>query len=113
MEAKPVAPHPAPPPLPACRRSPEGPMIARRTFLTGTGALLLAAPLAAPAQQAGKVYRIGYVGVAPIPLDDAFRAGLRDLGYLERQNLIIEYRWERRDWYDICQPGEGAAGSQC
>jgi putative ABC transport system substrate-binding protein len=70
-------------------------VIDRRTFLIGTGVVLLAAPLAAPAQQAGKVYRIGYVGVAPIPLDDAFRAGLRDLGYLERQNLIIEYRWGR------------------
>ena len=34
-------------------------MMDRRTFLAGTGAVLLAAPLAAEAQQAGKVYRIG------------------------------------------------------
>jgi hypothetical protein len=36
----------------------------RRTFLAGTGAVLLAAPLAAEAQQAGKVARIGYLGTS-------------------------------------------------
>ena len=57
---------------------------------------LLAAPLAARAQQVGKVYRIGIL--EPIPASrnaanlDAFRKGLRDLGYVEGRNLIIEYR---------------------
>ena len=40
-------------------------MIARRTFLAGTGAVLLAAPLAAETQQAGRVYRIGILGNVP------------------------------------------------
>ena len=40
-------------------------MIDRRTFLAGTGAVLLAAPLAAEGQQAGRVYRIGILGNAP------------------------------------------------
>ena len=70
----------------------------RRTFLAGTGAVLLAAPLAAWAQQAGKVYRIGYLGISPpsgtaAPLWDAFLQGLRDHGYVEGQNLVIERRW--------------------
>ncbi len=54
----------------------------RRAFISGITLGLLAAPFAVGAQPAGKVYRIGYLGVAPIPPDDAFRAGLRDLGYL-------------------------------
>ena len=57
----------------------------------------LLAPLAADAQQAGKVARIGYVGVSSasaVPhADEAFRHGLRDLGYVEGQNIAIEYRW--------------------
>src|SRR5262244_4545660 len=70
----------------------------RRTFLAGTGAVLLAAPLAAWAQQAGKVYRIGYLGISPpggaaAPLWDAFLQGLRDHGFVEGQNLVIEGRW--------------------
>jgi putative tryptophan/tyrosine transport system substrate-binding protein len=72
-------------------------VIDRRTFLAGTGAVLLAAPLAAEAQQAGKVWRIGLLssasssaGVARL---EAFRHGLHELGYREGQNLAIEYRW--------------------
>jgi putative ABC transport system substrate-binding protein len=68
----------------------------RRTFLAGTGALLLAAPLAAEAQRTGKVYRIGMLETTPTTLNtanlNAFRQGLRELGYVEGQNFIIEYR---------------------
>ncbi len=56
---------------------------------------LLAAPLAADAADSAKVPRIGLLraGSPPDPLVDAFRQGLRELGYVEGQNLIIEYRW--------------------
>src|SRR5262249_46595188 len=67
-------------------------VVDRRTFLAGTGAVLLAAPLTAPAQQ---TIRIGFLalnlGVNP-RMGDAFRQGLRDLGYVEGRNLVIEYR---------------------
>ena len=56
----------------------------------------LAAPLAAEAQQAGKVYRIGVlevVGPASNAANlSAFRQGLGELGYVEGQNFVIEYR---------------------
>ncbi len=70
-------------------------MIDRRTFLAGAGAALLATPLAAEAQQAAKVSRIGWLSVdrADRPLlREAFFQGLRDLGYIEGRNLVIEYR---------------------
>jgi putative tryptophan/tyrosine transport system substrate-binding protein len=54
-----------------------------------------AAPLAAEAQQAAKVARIGFLAanLAANPhLREAFRQGLRDLGYVEGRNLVIEYR---------------------
>src|ERR1700693_3396368 len=54
-----------------------------------------AAPLAAEAQQAAKVPRIGYLTTslaASPPLPEAFRQGLRDLGYVEGRNVVIEYR---------------------
>jgi ABC-type uncharacterized transport system substrate-binding protein len=56
---------------------------------------LLLAPLAAEAQQAGKVYRIGYIspGNGPVALTETFREGLREFGYVEGRNLVIEYRW--------------------
>jgi putative ABC transport system substrate-binding protein len=58
---------------------------------------LLAAPLAAEAQQPAKAYRIGFLGTdttafATGPLA-AFLQGLRDLGYAEGRNFAIEYRW--------------------
>jgi len=66
----------------------------RRAFLAGAAALV-AAPLAAEAQQATKVWRIGYLGYT-YPSQardlDAFRERLRDLGYIERKNLVIESR---------------------
>jgi len=67
-------------------------------LLLALGLALLAAPLAAEAQEAGKVPRIGLLlpGAMPPgqpnPLLDAFRGGLRDLGYVEGQNVVIEYR---------------------
>jgi ABC-type uncharacterized transport system substrate-binding protein len=69
----------------------------RRTFLAMVPASLLAAPLAAEAQQPGKVHRIGYLGfgtpAASASRVEALRAGLRDLGYVEGKNLVIEFRW--------------------
>ena len=73
-------------------------MIDRRAFLAGTGAVLLAAPLAAEGQQAGKVYRIGLIFMF-VPASDlagatdrAFLYALRDLGYVEGRNLVVERR---------------------
>jgi putative ABC transport system substrate-binding protein len=57
--------------------------------------VLLAAPLAAEAQQAAKVARVGYLAgsLAGGPhLPEAFLQGLRDLGYVEGRNVVIEYR---------------------
>jgi putative ABC transport system substrate-binding protein len=70
-------------------------MMNRRAFLTALSGGLLAAPLAAEAQQAAKVARIGYLAasLAATPhLPEAFRQGLRDLGYVEGRNVVIEYR---------------------
>lgn len=59
---------------------------------------LLIAPLATDAQQPTKVFRIGLLyGSSPLPgTAEAFRQGLRDLGYVEGQNLVIEQRWAER-----------------
>jgi putative tryptophan/tyrosine transport system substrate-binding protein len=68
----------------------------RRRFLLTSLAGVLAAPLAAGAQQAGKVYRVGFLffGAPGLSAEvDAFRQGLREFGYTEGQNVIIEYRF--------------------
>ena len=71
-------------------------MMDRRIFLT-TVAGLLAAPLAAKAQQAGKVYRIGLLQIATHellgPYLKAFEEGLRELGYVEGRDFVREYRF--------------------
>src|SRR6266700_6681996 len=68
----------------------------RRTFLAGTGAVVLTAPLAVQAQQAKKVWRIGFLaaGTAPTSLAKGpFRQGLHDLGYVEGRDFVMDYRW--------------------
>ena len=67
----------------------------RRAFLATLG--LVAAPLAGEAQQAGKVPKIGLLQPGPsLPgRVEAFRQGLRALGYVEGQNLIMEFRIAR------------------
>jgi len=68
----------------------------RRTFIGGVAGGLVATPFAARAQQLGKIYRIGLLETIPAAQNaanlDALRKGLRDLGYVEGRNLIIEYR---------------------
>ena len=73
-------------------------MISRRQVVLALGAGALAAPFASFAQQpAGKVARIGWLGTATasgyVRETDAVRAGLRELGYVEGRNIVIEYRW--------------------
>jgi putative ABC transport system substrate-binding protein len=69
--------------------------IKRREFITLLGGAA-AWPLAARAQQPGRVWRIGVLETTSMELNaanfEAFRQSLRDLGYIEEQNLIIEYR---------------------
>ena len=71
----------------------------RRTFLRGLALGTLAAPLTAEAQQAGKLPRVGYIspGSASDPARlrrfEAFRQGLRDLGYVEGRDIALEPRW--------------------
>jgi len=70
-------------------------MISRRGFLGGSVALL-AAPLAAEAQQAAKVYRIGVLAIVPTPpMQDTFLHSLRERGYVEGENVAFEWRWSQ------------------
>jgi putative ABC transport system substrate-binding protein len=69
----------------------------RREFISVVGMSLLAAPLAAEAQQAGKVWRVGFLaggartpdGAPPL----ALRHALQELGYVEPQNVAYVGRW--------------------
>jgi putative ABC transport system substrate-binding protein len=73
-------------------------MTVLRPILTVTLPIcLLAAPLAAKAQQPAKAARIGFLGsgtpAEAAPRLESFRQGLRDLGYVEGRDVVIEYRW--------------------
>jgi putative ABC transport system substrate-binding protein len=78
-------------------RPPHHPGMDRRRFLLTSLAGALAAPLAGEAQQVGKVRRIGIlIGSSAsfiAPYIETFRQALRGLGYLEGQNIAIEYRY--------------------
>ena len=67
----------------------------RRAFITLLGSAALCWPLAAHAQP--QIARIGFMGNSTAALEanlvDAFREGLRELGYEEGRNIVIEYRW--------------------
>ena len=64
----------------------------RKTSYLALCALLFAHCVSADAQQPKKVPRIGYLGSAVSARVDAFRQGLRELGYIEGKNIVIEYR---------------------
>jgi putative ABC transport system substrate-binding protein len=68
----------------------------RREFIAGLGSAAAAWPLAARAQQAGKVRTIGFVGGNPTtwtPWTAAFAERLRALGWIEGRTVTIDYRW--------------------
>ncbi len=75
----------------------RSPRLPRRAFMAMMAGGLLVTPLAARAQQpAAKIYRIGVLESVPAAQNaanlDALRKGLRELGYVEGRNLVIEYR---------------------
>jgi putative ABC transport system substrate-binding protein len=66
----------------------------RREFITLLGSAAAAWPLAARGQQTSKAARIGYLTLrSPMSADDAFFQGLRDLGWIEGQNIFVERRF--------------------
>ncbi|MCZ6561308.1 MAG: ABC transporter substrate binding protein, partial [Deltaproteobacteria bacterium] len=67
----------------------------KQIFCFALCAMLLALSFPAQAQQPTKIPRIGYLRhtAGPTAVDEAFRQALRDLGWIEGQNVAIEYRW--------------------
>ncbi len=63
---------------------------------------ILLAPPAAAGQQAGKVWRIGFISSLAASTGryqaDGFTQGLRELGYVEGRNIVVEYRWAEGDY---------------
>ena len=72
-------------------------MITRREVLLAIATTLLAMPLPGETQNARKIYQVGYLGNSSASLEpdlvEAFRQGMRELGYIEGKNLVIEFRW--------------------
>src|SRR5713226_4317302 len=72
--------------------------MSKKIFWFVVGVLLLALSFRVNAQQAKKIPRIGYVSGIGDPSNPgvdvvAFRQGLRDLGYTEGKNILVEYRY--------------------
>jgi hypothetical protein len=84
--------------------------IDRRTFLYALGVGILTAPLAVEAQQAGtgKVYRIGFLraGQPPETYVEGFQQGLRERGYVDGQNVVVEFRTTDGSFDQLPQFGE-------
>ena len=74
-----------------------GSLITRRQLVIALGSSVFAGRLSALAQTQGKVWRIGFLGVQTAAgyarQLEAFRGGLKDFGYVEGKNLVVEYRW--------------------
>src|SRR5258706_6548918 len=77
-------------------------MVTRRAFICSLAGGLLAAPLAAEAQQAGKMARVGILGIGPAPSPqelaksvstNPFWLSMRHLGWVEGQNMVVERRF--------------------
>jgi putative ABC transport system substrate-binding protein len=69
----------------------------RREFITLLGGAAAAWPLGARAQQTGRVWRIGVLVAEPWPEVEGLHDGLRELGYREGENLLLEYRFANGD----------------
>src|SRR3954465_3075836 len=73
------------------------PGMRRREFIMLLGGAAVAWPIAARGQQAGKVYRVGFLGSATAAGSAkavaSLRTGLREFGYVEGTNIAIEFRW--------------------
>src|SRR5436853_7804937 len=72
--------------------------MSKKGVLLALCSMVLALVHLADAQQPAKIPRIGYVSgqgnpKAPGPLVEGFRQGLRDLGYIEGKNILVEYRY--------------------
>jgi len=69
--------------------------VERRTFIAGAGAVLLTVPLTTQAQRAGKVHLVGMIHTSSpdlhMPLVDAFRQGLRELGWVEGRTSSLNF----------------------
>lgn len=69
----------------------------RREFIELLGGVAVGWPLTAHAQQGGKIFRVGFLGSATAAGSakavEALRTGLRELGYVDGTNIVIEFRW--------------------
>ena len=71
--------------------------MSKKVISLALSAILLALVLPTQAQQTKKVFRVGILEYVSSPRTEAFRQGLRDLGYVEGQNLAIESRFGTDD----------------
>ena len=93
----------------------------RRAFIFGVAFGLATGSLAALAQQPGRLPRIGVLWpISDNPELEAFRQGLRELGYVEQQNIVLEYRHARgKDEAllglaaELGDPGRSRIGDRC
>jgi putative ABC transport system substrate-binding protein len=88
--------------------------VRRREFITLLGGAAVGWPVAASAQTQPKIPRVGFVfGTTPTAathLIEAFRQGLRELGYVEGQTIVVEVRWAERRVERMPELGAELAG---
>ena len=90
----------------AARQKTLGEMNKRKLGSFGLSVMLIALGVTAEAQQPKKVPRIGYLGGASLSANvtriEAFKQGLRELGYVEGKNIVIEYRYAEEKFDHLC-----------